>query len=118
MVLTTAALLGLESYWIAFPLAAVLVLWLWPQQYRAGETGIEIRAGLAHRYIPYEVISFVGPCSGGRNIALAIHGVSIRYGIDNEIRIAPEDSAAFLARVAAKAPHLIQRGSNLIPAVA
>jgi len=118
MVLTTAALLGLESYWIGLPLATILVLWLWPQRYRTGEAGIEIHAGLAHRYIPYEAIRSVEPCTGGRNIALAIHGVSIRYGIENEIRIAPEDAAAFLASVAAKAPHLIQRGSSLIPAVA
>jgi hypothetical protein len=114
MVLTTAALLGLESYWIGLPLAAVLVLWLWPQRYITSGEGIEIRAGLAHRFIPYEAIRFVGPCTGGRNLALAIHGVSIRYGIDNEIRIAPEDSAAFLASVAAKAPHLIQRGASLV----
>jgi hypothetical protein len=117
MVLTTAALLGIENYWIGAPLAAVLVLWLWPQRYRTGDDGIEIRAGLAHRFIPYDAIRHVGSCTGGRNIALAIHGVAISYGLDSEIRIAPEDSAAFLAAVAAKAPHLIQRGSNLVLAV-
>lgn len=117
MVLTTAALLGLESYWIGLPLAAVLVLWLWPQRYVTGEDGIAIRAGLAHRFIPYQAIRTVGPCTGGRNIALAIHGVSIRYGLDNEIRIAPEDAAAFVAAVAVKAPHLIERSGSLAPAV-
>ena len=114
MVLTTAALLGAESYWIALPLAAVLILWLWPQRYSTGEDGIEIHAGLAHRFIPYDAISFVGPCTGGRNIALAIHGVSIRYGLDSEIRIAPENQAAFLAAVAKHAPHLVQRGRSLV----
>jgi hypothetical protein len=75
---------------------------------------VHVRAGLVRRYIPYNVITFVGPCGGGQNLALTLDGVCLRYGLNSEIRIAPADAPGFIADVASRTPHLVKRGTNLV----
>jgi hypothetical protein len=102
------------NYWIGAPLLLVLVLCMLPQSYTAAADGLYIRAGLVQRFIPYGVITFVGPCSGGRNLALALDGVRLRYGLNSEVRIAPRDAVGFMAEVAGRTPHLVQQGHDWV----
>ncbi len=112
--LATAALLFTGNYWVGAPLFLVFALCVIPQTYLLEADGVYIRAGLVRRYIPYGVITFVGPCGGGRNLALTLDGVCLRYGLNSEIRIAPADAPAFIADVAARSPHLVKRGADLV----
>ena len=59
--LATAALLFTGNYWIGGPLLLVFTLCVLPQTYQVASDGVHIRAGLVRRYIPYNVITFVGP---------------------------------------------------------
>jgi hypothetical protein len=90
------------------------VLCTWPQRFETVGEGVRIRAGLVHRFIPFEVITFVGPCAGGSNLALTLNGVCIRYGLNSEIRIAPADASAFIDDLGRRSPHLVKRGHNLV----
>jgi hypothetical protein len=112
--LATAALLFAGKYWIGAPLLLVFALCSLPQSYDLAAEGVQIRAGLVRRYIPYDVITFVGPCGGGQNLALTLDGVSLRYGLNSEIRISPADAAGFIAAVENRSPHLCRRGRNLV----
>lgn len=112
------ALFWTGNYWMAAPFAVVFVLWLLPQSYCVAADGVYVSAGLVRRFIPYNVITFVGPCSGGGNLALAMDGVCLKYGLNSEIRIAPEDADAFISDVANRAPHLVKRGQDLVLALA
>lgn len=111
--LSTAASLFAGNYWIGGPLLLVFALCLLPQTYELAADGVDIRAGLVRRFIPYNVITFVGPCGGGRNLALTTDGVCLRYGLKSEVRIAPADAAGFMAAVASRSPHLVKRGHDL-----
>jgi hypothetical protein len=116
--LATAALLFTGNYWVGAPLLLVFVLCSLPQSYLVAADGVHIRAGVVRRFIPYNVITFVGPCGGGRNLALTIDGVCLRYGLSSEIRIAPADAAGFISGVASRSPHLVKRGHDLVLALA
>jgi hypothetical protein len=115
---TIAAVLAAGNYWIGGPMLLIFALCVYPQTYETTPEGLRIRAGLVRRWIPYDAITFVGPCGGGRNLALALDGVSIQYGPHSEVRIAPADAAAFVADVARRAPHLVRRGHNLVTVLA
>ena len=95
-------------YWVGGPALLVLMLCLYPQTYRTAAGGLIIQTGLIRRFIPYDAITMVAPCTGV-STALAVDGVSIRYGARSEVRIAPADAAGFIADVAAHAPHLNRR---------
>ena len=95
-------------YWVGGPALLVLMLCLYPQKYRTAARGLVVETGLIRRFIPYDAITFVAPCTGVSS-ALAMDGVSIRYGARSELRIAPADAAAFIADLAAHAPHLSRR---------
>jgi hypothetical protein len=110
----TATLLAAGQYWIGGPMLPIFALWLMPQRFETSGDGVRIRAGLVHRYIPFDVITFVGPCAGGRNLALTVDGVCIKYGLNSEVRIAPADAGAFIADVARRSPHLVRRGHDLV----
>jgi hypothetical protein len=112
--LATAALLFTGKYWIGGPLLLVFTLCALPQTYLLAADGVYIRAGLVRRFIPYNVITFVGPCGGGRNLAMTLDGVCVRYGLNSEVRIAPADAAGFIADVAHRSPHLEKRGHDLV----
>lgn len=107
-----AASLSAGLYWVGGPALVVLMLCIYPQTYRMGADAVEIRAGLVKRSIPYEEISFVGPCSGGVSLALALDGVSIQYDSGLEVRISPADPMAFMADLAKHTPHLSRRGQD------
>ena len=117
-VIPMAALFWAGNYWMGVPFALVFMLWLLPQRYSVAADGVYVRAGLVQRFIPYNVITFVGPCSGGSNLALAMDGVCLRYGLNSEIRIAPENAGAFISDVANRSPHLVKRGHDLVLALA
>jgi hypothetical protein len=116
--LATAALLWTGNYWVGGPLLVVFALCMLPQRYEVASGGVHIRAGLVRRFIPYNVITFVGPCGGGRNLALTLDGVCLRYGLNSEIRIAPAQADAFIADVANRSPHLTKRGQSLVLSMA
>src|SRR5579872_3565176 len=108
--LAIAASLGVGLYWIGVPSLMLFVLCIYPQKYETTDHGLFIRAPLFRRLIPYGAITKAEPCTGGRSLALALDAVSIRYGLKNELRISPADRDAFLADLAAHAPHLKRRG--------
>ena len=112
--LTTIAFVVSGSYWMAAPLAIIFVLCMLPQTYQLAPDGVYVNAGLVRRFIPYAVITFVGPCSGGRNLALALDGVCLKYGLNSEIRIAPTNAPGFIQDVASRSPHLVKRGHDLV----
>ncbi len=116
--LAAAALLYNGLYWIGAPLLLVFALCSWPQTYEVAADGVHIRAGLVRRFVPYGVITFVGPCGGARNLALTVSGVCLRYGLNSEICIAPADAPAFIADVASRSPHLVKRGPDLVLSLA
>lgn len=116
--LTTLALNVAGTYWMGAPLAVIFVLCMLPQTYLLATDGVYVNAGLVRRYIPYNVITFVGPCSGGRNLALALDGVCLRYGLNSEIRISPANRPAFIQDVATRSPHLVKRGQDLVLSLA
>lgn len=117
-VVPMAALFWQGNYWMGVPLAIVFVLCLLPHRYQVEADGVYVTAGLVQRYIPYNVITFVGPCSGGCNLALALDGVCLRYGLNSEVRIAPSDAARFISDVGSRSPHLVKRGHDLVLALA
>jgi hypothetical protein len=112
--LTTVAFLVAGTYWMGAPLAIIFALCVLPQTYQLAPDGVYVNAGLVRRFIPYSVITFVGPCSGGRNLALALDGVCLKYGLNSEIRIAPDNALGFIQDVASRSPHLIKRGRDLV----
>ena len=115
--LGVSASLGAGLYWIGGPCLLLFVLCVYPQKYVITERGLWIRATLFRRYIPYAVITHAELCTGGRSLALALDGVSIRYGLKNELRISPANRDAFLADLEAHAPHLKRRGQSLVLAI-
>jgi hypothetical protein len=112
-----SASLGAGLYWIGGPALILFVLCVYPHRYETGERGLLIRASLFRRTIPYAAITQAEPCTGGRSLALALDGIAIRYGLGSELRISPADPDAFLADLAARAPHLKREGHGLVLAL-
>ncbi len=101
--------------WITIPVFLALAICGFPQYYETAESGLVIHTGLLRRMIPYEAITFVGPSEeGSYRFALSLDRVSVRYGHGAGILIAPADYRAFQADMAARAPHLMRRGPDLI----
>jgi hypothetical protein len=115
--LGVSASLGAGLYWIGGPALILFVLCVYPHRYETGERGLLIRASLFRRTIPYAAITQAEPCTGGRSLALALDGIAIRYGLGSELRISPADPDAFLADLAARAPHLKREGHGLVLAL-
>lgn len=106
--------LAAGQYWIGVPMLFLFVLCVYPNKYETTGGGLLIRATLFRRLIPYGVITQAEPCTGGRGLALALDGIAIRYGLASELRISPADPDAFLADLAARAPHLKRQGHGLV----
>ena len=99
------------DYWITGPILLVLVLCAYPQSYVTTATALVVRAGLAHRSIPYQAITSVG-------LTGADDAIEIQYGLNSRLRIAPADPALFLRDLARRTPHLTRRGQRLTAAFA
>jgi hypothetical protein len=105
----------LGDYWIAGPVLLVLFLCAYPQRYITAPHALVIRAALARHVIPYSAIRFVGPPAEDEpGFGLTADHIRIEYGPAAEVLIEPADRDAFLRDMAARAPHLIQRGRRLI----
>lgn len=88
------------NYWIAGPVLLVLVLCAYPQSYVTTSAGLEVRAGVMRRRIPYRNITLVEP--------VAADTVKVQYG-QNSLLLAPEDPDAFFRDLVTRAPHLGRR---------
>ncbi len=107
------------DYWIAGPILLVLFLCAYPQSYETKPDRLVIHTALARYGIPYAAICFVGPTSeDGAGLIANEHRMRIEYGPAAEVFVEPADWDAFLRDIAARAPHLIQRGRRLIAAFA
>jgi hypothetical protein len=96
---------------------ALVVLGAYPQSYRTTPRGLLIRAGLTKRLVPYEAITFVGPAwQGAQSVALSRDRVKVAWGPASELLIAPANQEAFVADLAARTPHLLRRGQDLVVA--
>jgi len=98
-------------YWITAPVLLVLAICAYPQSYVTTSTGLLVRAGLVHRSIPYQAITFAGMDD-------ATGKVTIQYGLNSRLWIVPADPAGFLRDLAQRAPHLTRRGRRLMAAFA
>jgi len=94
------------DYWITGPVLLVLAICAYPQSYVTTSNGLVVRAGLVHRSIPYQAITFVG-------VADSTDKVEIQYGLNSQLWIEPADPASFLRDLAKHAPHLTRRGRKL-----
>ena len=104
-------LLVFGDFWIAAPVLLVLTICAYPQSYVTTPAGLLVRAGLVHRSIPYQAISFVGvDDSTGK--------VTIEYGLNSQLSLMPVDPPGFLRDLAQRAPHLTRRGRRLTAAFA
>ena len=90
-----ALLLG-GNYWILGPLLLNLMICAYPQTYQTTEKGLIVRTALRRQWIPYEAITSIGLASGNRG------RVCVRYGPRYELQIAPADTEAFFADMAAR----------------
>ncbi|HEY1239273.1 MAG TPA: PH domain-containing protein [Bryobacteraceae bacterium] len=112
----TLAPLPSHTYWVSGMVLAILLVGGYPQSYETTPGGLLIRSGLFRRLVPYEAITFVGPATeGAASVALSRDRVKVAWG-PSELLIAPADAARFFADVAARAPHLLQRGPDLVAA--
>jgi len=97
-ILYVAAVLALGGNpWIGVPVLICLVAMAYPHRYVTAPDALRVDAGLVRWTIPYRAITFIGAL--GTRIA-------IRVGSDPELVLTPNDPTAFLADVAAHAPHL------------
>ena len=110
ILLSIAVLLVVGDYWIVGPILMILLLCAWPQTYETKPEGLLIRGGLMRRFIPYSLISSVGPAFDGA----WFDRVLIQYGPSGELLITPADPARFLSDIARRAPHLARRGQGLV----
>jgi hypothetical protein len=109
----------LGDHWIAGPVLLVLLLCAYPQKYEITPRALVVRAALARQTIPYEAISYIGPCpeQTGR-LLLSSERVRIQYGLASEVFLAPANPREFLSAIAPRTPHLIRRGPRLVAAFA
>ena len=104
-----------HAYWAGGLVLGILLVAVYPQSYQTTPDGLLIRSGLTRRLVPYQAITFIGPSrSGQSSVALSVDRVKVEWAPSSEVLIAPADPAAFLADVAARAPHLAIRGRNLV----
>jgi hypothetical protein len=101
---TLAPLLA-HVYWASGVVLGVLLLGGYPQAYETTGKGLRIRSGLIQRLVPYEALTFAGPEPGSAP-ALARDRIKVKWGVGFEALIALRDPDAFLADIAARAPHL------------
>ena len=119
LLLAVVAPLAGGKLWITIPLFLAVGICGYPQYYQTTDAGLLIRAGLVRRVIPYEAITFIGPSEEGSfSFAFSLDRVSVRYGSNAGLLIAPADYRAFVADMAARAPQLTRRGSDLYRAYA
>ena len=85
------------NYWIAGPVLLVLALCAYPQSYVTTPAGLEVRAGVMRRTIPYQNITFIEP--------VAADTVKVQYG-QNSLLLAPEDPDAFFRDLVNRVPRL------------
>ena len=110
-------LLG-ANYWIVGPLLLNLLICAYPQTYQTTEQGLVVRTALRRQVIPYPAIVSIGLTSDLRARAIMpFDRVYIRYGMRSEVRIAPADTEAFFADMAARAPHLSKLMQNFVAAL-
>jgi len=103
--------------WIAGSVLPVLLIRAYPQRYVTTKDGLLIRAGLAHRLIPYPAITYIGEDAEDRTpLPLSAETVRIECGPDCEIWLAPEDPSRFFQDMARHTPHLRRRGQALTKA--
>jgi hypothetical protein len=108
-----AVLLLGGNYWICGPVLLILMICAYPQSYRTTPQGLLVRLFCMRILIPYNVITFVGPGrADDRLLSSAI--ITIRYGLNSELHIAPARMDAFLTDMARRTPHLIRRGPALV----
>jgi hypothetical protein len=111
--------LAFGNLWITMPLFLAVGICGYPQHYRTAAEGLEISSGLIRRTVPYQAITFVGPSEeGGSGFPLSPERVGIRYGMNAGVLLSPEDTRAFIADIAARAPQLTRRGQDLVLACA
>ena len=100
--------------WIAGSVLPVLLIRAYPQRYVTTPDGLLIRAGLAHRLIPYPAITYIGEDAEEMAAApLSAETVKIECGPDCAIWLAPEDPSTFFQDMARHTPHLRRRGQAL-----
>lgn len=115
---TLVPLLG-KTYWASGLILGILLVCVYPQSYETTPRGLLIRAGLIRHLVPYEAITFIGRSSSARSsVALSMDRVKVEWGLGSEVLIAPADPRAFVADLAARAPHLSKRGPDLVVAPA
>ena len=109
-----APLLG-HVYWASGLVFGILLVAVYPQYYETTSSGLLIHSGLTRRLVPYEAIRFIGPSAEARHsVALSADRVKIEWGPGSELLIAPANRDAFFTDIAARAPHLRQRGADLV----
>ena len=100
--------------WIAGSVLPVLLIRVYPQRYVTTKDGLLIRAGLAHRLIPYPAITYIGEdAEEGATAPLTAETVKIECGPNCEIWLAPQDPSTFFQDMARHPPHLRRRGQAL-----
>ncbi|HUP05105.1 MAG TPA: PH domain-containing protein [Bryobacteraceae bacterium] len=100
--------------WITAPLFLAVGICGYPQWYETSEEGLVVRAGLLRRVIPYQAITFVGPC-GQEPAGSPCRHVQVRYGNYAGITIFPANYDAFLDDMATRCRSLSRRGEALAP---
>jgi len=102
------------NHWIAGSVLLVLLIRAYPQRYVTTPDGLLIRAGLAHRLIPYRAITYIGEdAEAAAPGALSPETVRIECGPHCQIWLAPEDPSTFFQDMARRAPHLRRYGQAL-----
>jgi hypothetical protein len=98
----------------AFVTAAFFAL-AYPVWYRITASHLVIRCGVFTRVVPLERISRVTPSRAvWSSPALSLDRLRIQFGRSDSVLISPEQPERFLAELAAKAPHLVREGPNLV----
>ena len=102
------------NHWIAGAVLLVLLIRAYPQRYVTTPDGLLIRAGLAHRLIPYRAITYIGEdAEDAAPLPLSAETVKIECEPNCEIWLAPEDPSTFFQDMARHTPHLRRRGQAL-----
>jgi len=109
ILLAGVALVAGADRWIVAPMLVILTMCAYPESYRTAPAGLEICGVLSRRLVPYERIRFVGATNCGVR-------VDCRPGW--EFMVTPAERDAFLADMAARAPHLMRCGERLVAASA
>lgn len=107
---------GAVVAWLS--VAGVVALYVglvWPVVYELGDEALVIRFGLARSRIRYDRIRGVRPSrSVLASPALSLDRLAIDVGGSISTTVSPTDRDAFLADLAARAPHLRREGEALV----